>query len=158
MMKPIATGLAALAATSALAFAVPAAANASTSDYEYSEYWGPVYAQHHLAKATGWVGVEWDDDHESNTVDVKGKLWDLDHRSYDEGGKCAYVRFQASDFDDDWSNVYTKKYCGYPDYKRFAFSTDDASSIRVKVCQIGQHSSSATKCGSWEYLYTNESE
>ncbi|MEU7855773.1 hypothetical protein [Nonomuraea sp. NPDC049141] len=157
MMKKLATGLAAVAATSALALALPTAASASTTD-DYSESWGPVYSQHYQAKASGWIGVEWDDDEESNTVTVKGKLWDLDNRSYDEGGKCAYVKFQASDFDEDWSTVYSKKYCGYPAFKRFSFDTDDASSIRVKVCQIGLHSSSPKNCGSWEYLYTNESE
>ena len=151
MMKKLATGLAAVAATSALALALPTAASASTTD-DYSDSWGPVYSQHYQAKAAGWIGVEWDDDQESNTVTVKGKLWNLDHH-----GKCAYVKFQASDFDDDWSTVYHKTYCG-SGYKRIYFPTDDASSIRVKVCQIGYHSSYPKNCGDWEYLYTNESE
>jgi hypothetical protein len=153
MMKKLATGLAAVAATSALALALPTAASASTADYDYSDSWGPVYSQNYQAKAAGWIGVESDDDHESNTVSVKGKLWNLDHH----GNKCAYVKFQASDFDDDWSTVYTRTYCG-SGYKRISFSTDDASSIRVKVCQIGYHSSYPKKCGPWEDLYTSESD
>lgn len=156
MMKKLATGFAAVAATSALALALPSAASASTAD---SDSWGPVYSQHYQAKASGWVDVDWDDDdHESNTITVKGKLWDLDNRSYDEGGKCAYVKFQASDFDDNWSTVYTKKYCGYPAFKRFSFDSDDVSSLRVKVCQIDLHGSYPRNCGSWGYLYTGDSE
>ncbi|MEU8249826.1 hypothetical protein [Nonomuraea sp. NPDC048916] len=167
MMKQIATGVLAVAATSALALSLPSAANASASAAsssasssadDYSEYWGPVYARHHLAKAQGWVGVEWDEEQESNTVEVKGRLWDLDNRGYDEGGKCAYVKFQAGDFEHDWSTVYTKKYCGFPGYKKFAFDTDDVSSLRVKVCQISVHGGYPTKCGRWDYIYTAESE
>lgn len=158
MIKKIAVGVLAAAATTALTLSVPAAANASTADYDYSDYWGPVYSKYHLAKAQGWVGVEWDEEGESNSVYVKGRLYDLDNRSYDEGGKCAYVKFQASDFDYDWSTVYTKKYCGYPGYKSFSFSEEDVYSLRVKVCQVSQYGSFASKCGSWRYLYTAESE
>ncbi|MFC4118620.1 hypothetical protein [Nonomuraea zeae] len=159
MFKKIATGVLAVAATSALAMSIPSAAYASSPHYDdYSDYWGPVYSKHHLAKAQGWVGVNWDHDGESNEVTVRGRLYDLDNRSYDEGGKCAYVKFEASDFDEDWSQVYAKKYCGFPGYKRFSFQENDVFSLRVKVCQIGQHSNYPTKCGRWEYLYTAESE
>ncbi|MFG1704868.1 hypothetical protein ACFLIM_16910 [Nonomuraea sp. M3C6] len=160
MFKKIATGFLAIAATSAVALSLPAAANASTSsDYDdYSEYWGPVYAKNYQAKAQGWVGVNWDHDGESNEVTVRGRLYDLDNRSYDEGGKCAYVKFQASDFDHDWSPVYFKKYCGFPGYKKFSFYENDVYSLRAKVCQIGLHSNYPTKCGPWKYLYTAESE
>ncbi|GAA3543845.1 hypothetical protein GCM10022419_025050 [Nonomuraea rosea] len=159
MFKKIATGILAVAATSAVAMSLPAAAYASEPHYDdYSDYWGPVFAKHHQAKAQGWVGVNWDHDGESNEVTVRGRLYDLDNRSYDEGGKCAFVKFEASDFDEDWSQVYSKKYCGFPGYKKFSFQENDVFSIRVKVCQIGQHSNYPTKCGRWEYLYTAESE
>jgi hypothetical protein len=167
MIKKIATGILAIAATSAVALSLPSAASASTvstagtasSDFDdYSDYWGPVYAQHHLAKAQGHVGVEWDHDGESNEVDVSGRLYDLDFRTGDEGGKCAYVKFQASDFDDDWSTVYTKKYCGSPGYKKFHFEESDVYSVRVKVCQVDKYGSYAKKCGPWTYLYTAEGE
>ncbi|MFI6908477.1 hypothetical protein ACIBKY_44965 [Nonomuraea sp. NPDC050394] len=158
MIKKIAIGTLAVAATSALALSLPTAASASTSSYDYSSHWGPVYSKHFQAKSHGWVGVEWDEHQESNTVSVTGRLYDLDSRTYKQGGKCAYVKFQASDFDYDWSTVYTKKYCGYPGYKKYAFSEEDVFSLRVKVCQIGPHSSHPTKCGSWKYLYTAESE
>jgi hypothetical protein len=159
MFKKIATGILAVAATSAVAMSLPSAAYASEPHYDdYSDYWGPVFAKHHQAKAHGWVGVNWDHDGESNEVTVRGRLYDLDNRSYDEGGKCAFVKFEASDFDEDWSQVYSKKYCGFPGYKKFSFQENDVFSIRVKVCQIGQHSNYPTKCGRWEYLYTAESE
>ncbi|WP_327088811.1 hypothetical protein OIE66_42000 [Nonomuraea sp. NBC_01738] len=158
MFKKIATGLLAVAATSAIALTLPAAAQAGTSSYDYSSYWGDVYAKQHLAKARGWVGVDWDNHGQSNTVSVTGRLYDLDDRSYSHGGKCAYVKFQASDFDYDWSTVYTKKYCGFPGYKKFAFTEDDVQSLRVKVCQVPKYGTHASKCGDWEYLYTAESE
>ncbi len=157
MLKKIATGLAAVAATSALALALPAAAYASTPD-DQSEYWGPVYAQHHQAKAQGWVGVDWDRRGRSNEVTVRGRLWDLDNRTYRAGGKCAFVAFQASDFDHDWSPVYYKKYCGYPGSKWFQFQEHDVLSLRTKVCQIGPNSNFPVKCGHWQYIYTAEGE
>ncbi|MFI6499794.1 hypothetical protein [Nonomuraea typhae] len=156
MMKKIATGVLAVAATTALALSLPAAASASS--YDYSDFWGPAYSKYNLAKAHGWVGVDWDHDQESNTVYVKGRLYDLDDRTYKQGGKCAYVKFQTSDFDYDWSTVYAEKYCGYPGYKKISFSEEDVYSVRVKVCQIGPHSTHAVKCGPWKYLYTAESE
>jgi hypothetical protein len=159
MFKKIATGFLAVAATSALALSLPSAASASAPSYDdYSEYWGPVHAKNYLAKAQGWVGVNWDQDGESNEVTVKGRLYDLDNRDSDQGGKCAFVKFEASDFDDDWSPVYSKKYCGFPGYKKFTFQENDVFSLRVKVCQIGQYSNYPKKCGPWEYLYTAESE
>ncbi|MEV5887755.1 hypothetical protein [Nonomuraea fuscirosea] len=157
MLKKITTGLAAVAATTALALALPAAAYASSPD-DHSEYWGPVYAKHHQAKAQGWVGVDWDHDGESNEVTVRGRLWDLDDRTYRHGGKCAFVKFEASDFDHDWSPVSYKKYCGYPGSKPFHFQEHDVFSLRAKVCQIGPHSNYPVKCGPWQYIYTAESE
>ncbi|GAA3696639.1 hypothetical protein GCM10022224_072980 [Nonomuraea antimicrobica] len=160
MFKKIATGLVAAAAATAVALSLPSAASATASSDsdDYSEYWGPVYAKQYLAKAQGWVGVNWDHDGESNEVTVNGRLYDRDNRTYKQGGKCAYVKFEASDFDHDWSPVYSKKYCGYPGYQKFSFQEHDVFSLRVKVCQIGQYSKYPTKCGPWEYLYTAESE
>ncbi|MEW9549974.1 hypothetical protein [Nonomuraea sp. NPDC050783] len=159
MLKKIATGTLAAAATTALALSMSGAAFASSPDYDdYSSHWGPVYSKHYQAKASGQVSVNWDHDGESNEVHVYGRLWDRDNRSYDEGGKCAFVKFQAEDFDDDWSPVYFKKYCGYPGYKKFHFEENDVRSLRVQVCQIGLHSQYPTKCGRWEYIYTAESE
>ena len=158
MFKKIAIGFLAVAATSAMALSLPSAASASPAshtDDDYSDYWGYDYAQYHLAKAKGYVSVESDDD-DSNSAYVSGKLYDLDNRSYDEGGKCAYVKFQAEDFDDNWSTVYTKRYCGYPGYKKFHFSTDDVQTLRVKVCQITPSGSYVNKCGHWDEIYTAE--
>ena len=159
MFKKIATGVLAVAATTAVALALPAAANASSPDYDdYSDSWGPVYSRYELAKAEGWIGVNWDHHGESNEVTVRGRLYDLDNRTYRQGGKCAFVKFEASDFDHDWSPVYFKKYCGFPGFKRFSFQEDDVYSLRAKVCQVGPNGGYPTKCGRWEYLYTAESE
>ncbi|WP_214318459.1 hypothetical protein [Nonomuraea sediminis] len=158
MFKKIATGFLAVAATSALALSLPSAAFASPAshtDDDYSDYWGPDYAKYHLAKAQGYVSVNYDDD-ESNSAYVSGRLWDLDNRTYDEGGKCAYVKFMAEDFDYDWSTVYTKKYCGYPGYKKFSFSTDDVYTLRVKVCQVTPNGAYVSKCGPWDEIYSAE--
>lgn len=172
MMKRIATGALAVAATTAMALSLPSAAGATTttatttattttatsSGYDFADSWGPVHARHGLAKAQGWIGVEWDDEQESNTVHVKGRLYDLDNRTYAKGGKCAYVKFQASDFDHHWSTVYTRKYCGFPGYRKFHFETDEVFSLRAKVCQVSPHGSYTTKCGQWSHLYTAETE
>ncbi|MFI6324515.1 hypothetical protein ACIBG8_43805 [Nonomuraea sp. NPDC050556] len=157
MIRKIATGMFAVAATTAIAMSMTAgAASATTTSDDYDGYWGPAYAKYHAAKASGWVGVEWDDDEESNSVHVTGKLWDLDDRDYDEGGLCAYVKFQSADEDYHWSTVYTKRYCGYPSYKKFSFHEDDVYSLRVKVCQVEPDSYYAENCGKWKYLYTAE--
>ncbi|MEZ7126423.1 hypothetical protein ACBR40_13935 [Nonomuraea sp. AD125B] len=159
MFKKLAIGTLAAAATTAVALSMPTAAFASAPHADdYSSHWGPVYAKHFQAKAEGSVTVNWDDDGESNEVHVRGKLWDRDNRSYDEGGKCAYVRFQAEDFDGDWSPVFWRKYCGYPSFQRFHFEENDVQTLRVQVCQIGLNSKFPTKCGRWDYIYTNENE
>ncbi|MEV4835524.1 hypothetical protein AB0K05_13435 [Nonomuraea sp. NPDC049486] len=155
MFRKIATGLLAVAATGAVALSMPAAASATTAD-GYS--WGPVYAKHHLAKAQGWIGVEWDEHQTSNTVHLRGRLYDLDQRTYGQGGKCAHVRFQAAGFDHEWDAVHARKFCGYPGSKKFRFDVDDVAAVRVKVCQIHPHQQWVSKCGHWEYLYAAESE
>ncbi|SNS18536.1 hypothetical protein SAMN05216276_1005162 [Streptosporangium subroseum] len=177
MMKKMATGLLALAATGALAFATPATASAATSatataatattaaagssDYDYSDYWGSYFSSNHKAKARGWIGVEWDKHQKWNSVRVKGSLYDLDHRTYKQGGKCAYVKFAVhhfGDHDGQWYDGKSYTYCGAGGAKQFQFSKNRVDSVRVKVCQIPLHSSSPTRCGDWEYLYTAESE
>lgn len=159
MLKKIATGALAVAATTALALSLPLAAHASSPDYDdYSQHWGPVYSKHGLAKAHGKVSVNWDHDGESNEVHVWGKLYDRDNRSYDEGGKCAFVKFETMDSDYDWSPAYYKKYCGFPGYKPFHFQEHDVYGLRAKVCQIDPHGNYPKKCGHWQHLYTVESE
>ncbi|WP_433240383.1 hypothetical protein ACQPYK_34370 [Streptosporangium sp. CA-135522] len=174
MMKRLSTALLATAATAgAFALALPATANAATrttatqattassSDYDYDDYWGAYLSSNGRAKASGWIGVEWDRRQESNEVHVRGKLYDLDHRTYRQGGKCGYVKFAVHHFGDDdgdWFDGRTYKYCGAGGFKSFSFAKEDVQSIRVKVCQIGLSGSYPTRCGGWEYLYTSESE
>ncbi|GAT66038.1 hypothetical protein PS9374_01682 [Planomonospora sphaerica] len=172
MMKRLTTGLlATAAATAAFALAVPAAAQAAapaaasaaagSSGYDYDDYWGSYYSGNHKAKANGWIGVDWNRRQTSNEVHLRGKVYDLDHRTYRQGGKCALVRVQAHRFDDHhgyWAERESYRHCGAGGYKRFHFAADDVDSVRVQVCQIGLHSSHPTRCGDWEYLYTAESE
>lgn len=159
MFKKIATGVLAVAATSALALSLPSAANASTAHHDDDSYsWGSVYSRNHQAKAFGRVDVDWDRHHESNEVTVRGRLYDLDSRSARQGGKCAYVMVAFRDLDHGSSRVYSKKYCGYPGSTTFFSRSDDVESVRVKVCQIGQHSNFPTRCGRWQSIYSSESE
>ncbi|MCK2213952.1 hypothetical protein MF672_009135 [Actinomadura sp. ATCC 31491] len=155
MFKKLAIGTLAAAATTALALSMSGAALADSPHYDdYSSGWGPLYSKNYQAKAQGTISVNWDGDGESNEVQVYGRLWDRDNRSYDEGGKCAYIRFQAEDFDHDWSPVYSKKYCGYPGYKKFFYQDNDVYSVRAQVCQIGLYSKYPTKCGYWQDIYS----
>lgn len=168
MIKKIATGMLAVAATTAIAMSLPASASASTSSATssssgYEDWWGPYYSKYGLAKARGYINVEWDEYGETNSTYVKGRLYDLDDRTYHEGGKCALVKFQVAyleDYNDgydyDYEHVYQKKYCGYPGYKTFYFEDDDVASVRVKVCQTDKYGYQSKKCGKWNYLYTYE--
>ncbi|MDR8408350.1 hypothetical protein MTP10_06335 [Nonomuraea sp. 3-1Str] len=96
MIKQIATGVLAAAATTALALALPTAAGATTATassassaaHYDSDSWGPVFSRQHLAKADGRISVDWDDEQESNSVDVRGRLFDLDDRDYDEAASA----------------------------------------------------------------------
>lgn len=163
MMKKLATGFLAVAATGALALSLPATANASTSPssttsasgYDYDDYWGPYYSKYGLAKAGGWIGVEGDYE-DGNSVHVKGRLYDLDNRKYSHGGKCAFVKFEAADDEYDWNQVYSRYYCGYPGYKSFQFHEEDVYALRVKVCQYDPYSHHVSKCGKWWDIYDAE--
>ncbi|ETK35156.1 hypothetical protein [Microbispora sp. ATCC PTA-5024] len=156
-------GLAAV--TAAVAVGVPAlstAANASTASAasshssDYDDYWGPYWSWNHLAKAKGYIDVNYDDD-ESNAVHITGKLYDLDHRTYGQGGKCAYIKFRVSSWDDeedDWSSsIKSYKYCGAGGYKAISFWRYDVAQVQAKVCQVGLYSNYPVKCGSWHDLY-----
>ncbi|MFI6512493.1 hypothetical protein ACIBCT_33215 [Streptosporangium sp. NPDC050855] len=175
MIKKLSTALLATAALGAVALAAPATAHAATaaapvaapaaataqSGYDYSENWGHYFSSNHRAKSRGWIGVEWDHHQKWNRVDVKGKLYDLDHRTYKQGGKCAYVKFAVHHFGDkghQWYDGKSYRYCGAGGAKHFAFGKHKVDSVRVKVCQIGLRSSHPTRCGDWEYIYTAESE
>ncbi|MFE3452713.1 hypothetical protein ACFXJ8_27690 [Nonomuraea sp. NPDC059194] len=168
MMKKLATGFLAVAATGTLALSLPAPANASTTtttasssnssnsnSYDYEDYWGSYYSKYGLAKARGWIGVDGDYE-DGNSVHVTGRLYDLDDRTYSQGGKCAYVKFQAADDEYDWYQVYSRYYCGYPGYKKFEFHEDDVYALRAKVCQYNPFTHKVSKCGKWQDLYDYE--
>jgi hypothetical protein len=154
------------AATAAIAVSVPAlatSASASTAtaaksspSWDYDHHWGPYWSKNHLAKAKGFIDVDYDHA-ESNKVRISGKLYDLDHRTYGQGGKCAYVKFRVQywdDHEDDWSHeIKSYKYCGAGGHKAFTFWRYDVAQVQAKVCQIGLYSNYPTKCGYWHELY-----
>ncbi|SDH79487.1 hypothetical protein SAMN05421505_1239 [Sinosporangium album] len=157
--------IATTAAVGTLAFTGPASADTTdtaraASSANSVDYWGSYYSANFKAKANGTVKVDWDEEDESNSVRVKGKLYDLDHRTYSRGGKCAYIRFQTHGLGDDgaWTNRKVYKHCGAGSAKSFTFWNYDVDAVRAKVCQIGLHSATPIKCGSWKYLYSADDE
>ena len=168
MRRSITLGLAAATAVAALglpalataANATPASASASAShhhhDWDYDGWWGTYWSSNHLARAKGYIDVNYRGE-ESNRVHVTGKLWDDDHHTYGQGGKCAYIQFRVSSWDDeedDWSsNFKSYKYCGAGGYKKIDFWRYDVAQVQAKVCQIGLYSNQPTKCGYWRDLY-----
>ncbi|MEU7888880.1 hypothetical protein [Microbispora bryophytorum] len=169
MRRSITLGLAAATAVAALglpalataASAAPASAASAASaphhdDWDYDGWWGTYWSSNHLAKAKGYVDVNYDHE-ESNRVHVTGKLYDNDHRTYSHGGKCAYIKFRVSSWDDDeddWaSSVKSYKYCGAGGYKQINFWRYDVAQVQAKVCQIGLHSNYPVNCGSWRDVY-----
>lgn len=130
MRRSITLGLAAATTVAALglpalataANAAPASASSAATasaphhhDWDYDGWWGTYWSSNHLAKAKGYVDVNYDHE-ESNRVHITGKLYDNDHRTYRQGGKCAYIKFRVSywdDGEDNWSSSYKSyKYCG----------------------------------------------
>lgn len=132
------------------------AAPLSANDWDYDSDWGYYYSSNGKAKAKGYIDVSYDEE-ESNTVHISGKLFDRDYRTEHQGGKCGYVAFRYTSWDDhedDWSSSYkTYKRCGTDGYKKIDFWRSDVAQVEVKVCQIGLHSSYPTKCGSWHEIY-----
>ncbi len=91
------------------------AAPLSSNDWDYDSDWGYYYSNNGKAKAKGFIDVSYDDE-ESNKVHISGKLYDRDYRTEHQGGKCGYVAFRYTSWDDhedDWSSSYkTYKRCG----------------------------------------------
>ncbi|GII95670.1 hypothetical protein [Sinosporangium siamense] len=166
--RSILTTVATTVAAGALVLAVPANAAAANNKPVASssasagsfDYWGTYYSANYKAKAKGTVRAEWDTEDESNSVRVKGTLYDIDYRTYSKGGKCAYIRFQTHGLADDasWTNRKTYKHCGAGEWKSFTFWNYDVDSIRAKVCQVGRYDVTPIKCGSWKYLYSADDE
>ncbi|WP_055480308.1 hypothetical protein [Sphaerimonospora mesophila] len=172
MRRSVRNLLALTAVTAAVAVGVPAAASAagasttagttatasttsfSPSDSDYRDWWGTYRSRNRLAAARGSIDVRYHDE-ESNRVRVTGKLWDLDHRTYRRGGKCAFVQFRTRGWDGHrWSADFKSyKQCGAGHAKSFGFWRHDVAKVQVRVCQIGLHSRFPSSCASWRELY-----
>ncbi|MFF4777174.1 hypothetical protein [Microtetraspora fusca] len=142
------------AAATAASASTATTAGAASASAGNNPYWGPYWSKGRFAKANGYIDVYWDDD-TSNSVQVTGKLWDLDSRTERQGGKCAYVRFRFQDLDDvdDVSPSFKSyKYCGAGGSKSFSVQRSDLRSVQVQVCQIGLYGRYPTKCGYWYWL------
>jgi hypothetical protein len=169
MNRTIRTLLGATATAGILALGVPALSTAasasttstagvtSTASASNFDNWGPYFSYNNKAKAKGTISVDYNDD-QSNSVEVQGKLWDLDHRTYQQGGKCAYVEFTIHHFgdeSDDDADTESYKWCGAGDFLRFDFQSDDVESIDVQVSQIGKSGSHLYKSGETFTYYTD---
>jgi hypothetical protein len=76
-------------------------------------------------------------------VRVGVNLYDLDSRTYKEGGECAYVRFDIHHAGDEafrYHDSIRHKFCGYGHADSFHFSRHNTDGIRITVCQIGRRS------------------
>ncbi|GGO25540.1 hypothetical protein GCM10010116_51240 [Microbispora rosea subsp. aerata] len=165
MRRSITLGLAAATAVAALGLpALATAANAAPAsaashhygDWDYDGRWGTYWSSNRLAKANGYVDVDYKGK-KSNRVHITGKLYDNDYRTYRRGGKCAFVKFRVSYWDggkNHWSSSYkTYKYCGAGGYKKIDFWRYDVAQVQAQVCQIGQFSNYPVKCGQWRTVY-----
>ncbi|GLX02742.1 hypothetical protein [Microtetraspora sp. NBRC 16547] len=162
MRRSVPNLLALAAVTATVALGIPAistAASASTTgtasaSADNNPYWGPYWSRNRLAKTNGYIDIYWNSD-TSNSINITGKLWDLDSRTQRQGGKCAYVKFRFQDLDDvDDSSPSFKsyKYCGSGGSRDFSVQRSDLRSVQVQVCQIGGYSKYPTKCGYWYWL------
>lgn len=167
MMRKLAVSLLATTATAgAFMLAVPAAhattsstASATADVPNYDVSWGVDVSSNQRASAHGRINVKGESDDGADRVAVSGRLYDADHRTYEQGGKCAYVRFEMTGrgIYGEWSDRKNYKYCGAGGFKSFSFTKKYVNSISAQVCQVDQNSSYPTKCGEWNAFYTARS-
>ncbi|WP_433498732.1 hypothetical protein ACQP1K_28300 [Sphaerimonospora sp. CA-214678] len=151
---PAAATAAGASTTASAGTTTASAASFSSSDWNYRDWWGTYRSRNRLASARGSIDVRYDDE-ESNRVRVTGKLWDLDHRTYRRGGKCAFVQFRTQGWNGRrWSSdVKSYKQCGAGHAKSFGFWRHDVAKVQVRVCQIGLRSRFPSSCATWRELY-----
>lgn len=114
--------------------------------------WGPYYSSNFKARAAGTVRVHWNPSHTLNAIRVQGKLWDLDFRTLQQGGKCAYVQFRVHHLyapNWSWQNAPSYKLCNAGDYRKIDFRRYNVEKLRVRVSQIGKYSNQVVRKGAW---------
>ncbi|MFG1946874.1 hypothetical protein [Nonomuraea sp. NPDC048826] len=117
--------------------------------------WGSYYSSNFKAKAKGTLKTHWNPAHSKNDVRIKGKLYDLDFRTLQQGGKCAYVQIKVHHlYQPYWKWDYAKSYklCNAGQVKHFTFWKHNVDKVRIRVSQIGKYSNNVVKRGPWHQI------
>ncbi len=163
MRRSIRTLLGVTAAAGIVALGVPAlatsasASTAGSSTTTEFRHYGEYYSANYKAKVKGSVFVKWNPYHKTNKVNVKGHLYDLDYRTFNQGGKCAFVTFKVHHLGDPgfkWKHGATYRWCGADKAPRyFDFWKFQVDGVKAQVCQIGKFSDYPTRCSGFKPVY-----
>lgn len=164
MRRSIRTLLGVTAAAGIVALGVPAVASpaaAATAGTSPAVEWrtlGEHYSANAKAKFEGDMTIRWSADGERNRVRVRGRLADLDYRTFEQGGKCALVKFDIrylGEPDYAWIIGPRYRWCGADKAPRFfSFKDRQVDAVRVQVCQIDKYSGRVEACGLVKRVYS----
>ncbi|MFC5815001.1 hypothetical protein [Nonomuraea harbinensis] len=160
MRRSLRTVLTLAAASAATAVVMGAPAAASTDPQPLimnppTQNWGSYYSSNFKAKAKGTVKANWNPAHTQNDVRIKGKLYDLDFRTLQQGGKCAFVQIRVHHLYQPnwkWDAAGAYKLCNAGHVKNFTFWKHNVDKVRIRVSQIGYYSNNLTKRGAWHQV------
>jgi hypothetical protein len=150
--------LAAASAATAVAMSAPAAADPQpliAGPTVQTQDWGSYYSSNFRAKAKGTLKVQWNPAHTKNDIKITGKLYDLDYRTLQQGGKCAYVQIKVHHlYQPNWKWDYAQDYklCNAGTVKHFVFWKHNVDKVQIRVSQIGKYSNNVVKRGQWHTL------
>ncbi|WP_084957650.1 CAP domain-containing protein [Thermoactinospora rubra] len=135
------------ATTGGATTAQPAAA--TTSDVRY---WGPYYAANKMAMARGMIRVI---THEGGGTyaAIRVTLRDMDTRSSEQGGQCAYVKIQWSDANGNRRGYRSQYLCGDHATKSYQIGAKDVGTVRVQVCSYNEATKGVTGCDGSHVIY-----
>lgn len=117
--------------------------------------WGSYYSSNFKAKARGTVKTDWNPAHTKNKVRIKGKLYDLDFRTLQQGGKCAFVQVRVHHLYQPnwkWDHAGSYKLCNAGHVRHFTLWKHNVDKVRIRVSQIGYYSNAITKRGAWHQV------
>lgn len=152
-------------AATAVALGVPAtAASAAPADPEPKALiapppgptnWGSYFSSNFKAKAKGTLETKWNPSGTLNSVQIKGKLYDLDFRTLQQGGKCAYVEVYVNHLYKpawQWNFAKSAKLCNAGQVKHFYTKKYNVKKVRIRVSQIGLYSNVVVNKGAWHQI------
>jgi hypothetical protein len=152
-MKGIIRTAITLAAATGLAFTVAPVAFAATPTSASRDYDDTFEQESKSSLATLEAEYALEGDEDENTFSLEGDLYDGDHRTLKQGGRCAYFEIQVAGIDDEyWTRGKRVKLCSYDDTKHFLFVKSDVSNVRVKTCQVSYQGWKTYRCSSWDEL------